>query len=250
MSEPEHRRRLDQRLVALGLAPSRSRAADAVRRGVVRVDGVTVSRPGAAVPPGATVEINDPAAGYVSRAALKLVRGLEAFGFDPAGRVCLDVGASTGGFTQILLARGAARVHAVDVGHGQLDPGLAADPRVVVREGVNARALDAADVPEPVGAVVADVSFISLRLVLPPALARAAPDAWAVALFKPQFELGRAALGKGGIVRDPDMAARAAGDFGDWIAEHGGWRLAGIECAPIAGGDGNVEYLIGLERTA
>lgn len=261
--------RLDALLVARGLCPTRSRAADAIRRGAVRVGGEIARKAGAPVDENAPVEIDDPAAGYVSRAALKLAAALDAFGFEPAGRVCLDIGASTGGFSQLLVERGAARVYAVDVGRGQLDARLAGDPRVIALEGVNARELGPVHVPERVSAVVADVSFISLRLVLPPALALAAPDhddsgmvhsgitaetdsapdAWAVALFKPQFELGRAALGKGGIVRDGAAAERAAREFAAWIGAQGPWRLAGLVASPIAGADGNREFLIGFRRT-
>ncbi len=206
MTEPPPsatRLRLDEAIVARGLLPTRSRARDAVLRGSVKVDGVTAARPGAAVAETSAITLDDPAAEYVSRGALKLVAALDAFGFDPAGRVCLDLGASTGGFTEVLLRRGAAFVFAVDVGHGQLHPSLAADPRVRSMEGVNARDLDASSFGRPVEAVVADLSFISLTLALPPALSLAAPGAWLVALIKPQFEVGKAAIGKGGIVRDP-----------------------------------------------
>ena len=159
--------------------------------------------------------------------------------------MALDVGASTGGFTQVLLERGATKVFAVDVGHGQLDPKLAADPRVVSREGVNARDLGADDLGEPVAAIVADVSFISLRLVLPPVLALAAPGAWGVFLVKPQFEVGRENIGKGGIVRDPQLAERTAAEIAGWLEAEAGWRVAGLILSPIEGGDGNREFLLG-----
>ena len=179
--------RLDRLLVARGLVPTRARARDAVLRGTVRVDGAPASKPGQTVGEGAALALDDPAAPYVSRAALKLVAGLDAFGIDAAGAHALDVGASTGGFTQVLLARGAAQVTAIDVGHGQLAPALRADPRVTAIEGLNARDLTMDRLPHAPGLVVADVSFISLRLALPPALDLARPGARCVLLVKPQF---------------------------------------------------------------
>jgi 23S rRNA (cytidine1920-2'-O)/16S rRNA (cytidine1409-2'-O)-methyltransferase len=192
--------------------------------------------------------VRDEGARYVSRAALKLIAGLDAFGFDPAGVTALDLGASTGGFAQVLLERGAAHVIAVEVGHGQLDPALAADPRVTLHEGLSVRELTRDHLSgRRIGAVVADLSFISLKLALPPALALAEPGAWGVFLVKPQFEVGRAALGKGGIVRDPALARQAADDVSAWL-EGQGWRVAGVKASPIAGGDGNVEFLLGARR--
>lgn len=260
----EARLRLDEALVARGLAPSRSRARDMVKRGTVTVDGVVEARPARMVAAGAALAVADPGARYVSRAALKLVAGLDAFGFDPACLTVLDLGASTGGFTQVLLARGARRVIAVDVGRGEMDAGLAADPRVTHLEGLNARALSAADLGgAPVEAVTADLSFISLKLALPPALSLARPGAWGVFLVKPQFELGRAALGKGGIVRDPEAARGAAEAIAAWLEawpsgdEHASkgeriaaprWRVVGLLPSPIAGGSGNSEFLLGARR--
>jgi 23S rRNA (cytidine1920-2'-O)/16S rRNA (cytidine1409-2'-O)-methyltransferase len=214
----------------------------------VRIDGRVTDKPAATVPADATVTLDDPAARYVSRAALKLAAGFDHFGYSPEGRVALDVGASTGGFTEVLLERGAVRVHAVDVGHGQLHPRLAEDPRVVSREGLNARDLSRSDVSEAVGAIVADVSFISLRLVLPPALALAAPDAWGIFLVKPQFEVGKAEIGKGGVVRDGAAAERAANAIAGWIRDVLGWTVDGVIASPIEGGDGNREFLIGARR--
>lgn len=240
--------RLDQALVARGLAPTRARARDAILRGHVRVAGRAADKPGMTVPPDAELAIDDPASAYVSRAALKLVAGLDAFGYDPAGRVALDLGASTGGFTQVLLGRGAARVHAFDVGHGQLHSSLAADPRVVSREGFNVRDLTAAEIGEPVGAVVSDLSFISLRLGLPPALALAAPGAFLVALIKPQFEVGRAHVGKGGLVRDGAAIDAAVEGIRGFVGGTPGWIVDGVVPSPIAGGDGNQEFLIGARK--
>jgi 23S rRNA (cytidine1920-2'-O)/16S rRNA (cytidine1409-2'-O)-methyltransferase len=240
------RRRLDDLLVARGLFASRSRAADAVRRGTVTIDGVPASRPGQTVRADALVSANDPARSYVSRAALKLIAGLDRFGFDPQGCEALDVGASTGGFTQVLLERGAAHVTALDVGHGQLHPDLAADSRVTAIEGLNARDLTAADlggcVPD---FVVCDVSFISLKLALPPALGLAAAGAKAVLLVKPQFEAGREAIGKGGLLRDPAVGERVAEDLRLWLDGVTGWRALGLHASPIEGGDGNREFLLG-----
>jgi 23S rRNA (cytidine1920-2'-O)/16S rRNA (cytidine1409-2'-O)-methyltransferase len=234
--------------VERGLVPTRARARDAILRGHVTVAGALADRPAQNVHDDADIRLDDPAAGYVSRAALKLAAALDRFGYSPEGRVALDVGASTGGFTQVLLERGARKVLAVDVGHGQLDPTLAADPRVVSREGLNARDLTAGDLGEPVEAIVADVSFISLKLVLPPALGLAADDAWGVFLVKPQFEVGRAALGKGGIVREAALAERTAAEIADWIATEVSWTVDGVVPSPIAGGDGNREFLIGARR--
>ena len=240
------RQRLDDLLVARGLFASRSRAADAVRRGTVGVDGVVVSKPGQSVPADAAIAVDDPARGYVSRAALKLAAGLDRFGFDVKGCEVLDVGASTGGFTQLLLERGAAHVTALDVGHGQLHASLAADPRVTSIEGLNARDVTAADLGGRVpDLVVCDVSFISLKLALPPALGLAAPGARAVLLVKPQFEAGREAIGKGGLLRDPADAERVAHDLRGWLDGLPGWRALGLCPSPIEGGDGNREFLLG-----
>ncbi len=241
------RTRLDEAIVARGLAPSRARARDAVLRGTVTVGGRVATKPAAPVSGADDIRVADPALDWVSRGALKLVAALDAFGFDPAGLVALDLGASTGGFTQVLLRRGAARVYAVDVGHGQIDPSVAADPRVVSIEGLNARDLAAGHLHEPPGIVVADLSFISLKLALPPALALAAPAAMLAVLVKPQFELGPDALGKGGLVRDPQAAEAAARDIAAWL-EGQGWAVAGIVASPIAGGSGNREFLIGARR--
>ena len=240
--------RLDEALVARGLAPTRAKARDAVRRGCVRVDGVPADKPGRLIGGAQALAVADPALRYVSRGALKLLAGLDAFGLSPANRVALDLGASTGGFTQVLLERGARRVYAVDVGHGQLHPALAADPRVVSLEGRNARELMRADVADSVEAVTADLSFISLRTALAAALALAAPGAWGLFLVKPQFEVGRRSLGKGGIVRDAEMAERAAREVADWLGRRPGWRVLDALPSPIAGGEGNREFLLGARR--
>lgn len=239
--------RLDTRLVDDGRYPSRARAADAIRRGAITVDGAVVTKAGAAVAPGATIVVDDPAAGYVSRAALKLIAGLDAFGFDPAGCRALDLGASTGGFTQVLLERGAAHVTAIDVGIGQMDQGIVDDPRVMAIEGVNARDLAADHLIQAPDVIVADLSFISLKLALPPALRLAAPDAFLVALIKPQFEAGREAIGKGGIVHDPAVHDRVCADIAASL-ETAGWSVAEPVPSPVLGGDGNREFLIGATK--
>ena len=242
------RDRLDKALVAKGLAETRSRARDLILRGQVRVAGEVATRPAAHVDVDAAVEVAAGAAAQVSRGAVKLAAALDAFGFDAAGAVALDVGASTGGFTQVLLERGAARVYAVDVGRGQLHERLRSDPRVVVLEETDARDLDRALVPEPVGAIVADVSFVSLLKVLPGALALAGAGAWLVALVKPQFEVGPAGVGRGGIVRDAALRQEAVARVADWIAAEPGWRLVGVIPSPIRGGSGNEEFLLGAVR--
>ena len=248
--EQEHKRRarLDARLVELGLVPSRARAQDLIRRGLVDIAGVVETRPSAGVAADAAIRLSDAAGDYVSRGAVKLIAALDHFRLPVAGIVALDVGASTGGFTQALLARGAARVYAVDVGHGQLHARLMGDARVVALEGRDARQLDRALVPEPVGAIVADVSFISLAKALPVPLTLAGAGAWLVALIKPQFEAGRAAVGKGGIVRDPEARQRAVTAVCDWVAAQPGWRVLDVIASPIAGGSGNEEFLLGAVR--
>ncbi len=236
--------RLDMLLAERRLLDSRARARDAILRGRVRVEGVVVSKPGQTVDEDARIELDDPAAAYVSRAALKLQAGLDAFHSPVADIEALDIGASTGGFTQVLLERGAAHVVAVDVGHGQMHASLRDDARVTNLEGLNARELERAHLGgRPIGLVVSDVSFISLRLALPPALALAEPGAHAVLLVKPQFEAGREAIGKGGLLKDPSRGPAIAAELSDWLDGQPGWRSLGLLPSPIAGGDGNVEFL-------
>jgi 23S rRNA (cytidine1920-2'-O)/16S rRNA (cytidine1409-2'-O)-methyltransferase len=239
--------RADVFLVELGYARSRSEAQAAIRLGHVRADGVLVAKASQSLAPGMTIAYEPPHP-FVSRGGVKLKAALAHFALSAAGRVCLDLGASTGGFTQVLLEGGAARVHAVDVGRGQMDEALAKDPRVIRHEGLNARELSPANVPEPVGAVTADLSFISLELALPPALSLAAPDAWLVALVKPQFEVGRAAVGKGGVVRDAAAREAAVAKIADFVTK-GGWQVLGHIESPITGSDGNVEYLLAARKT-
>ncbi len=234
------RRRLDQEIEARGLLPSRARARDAVLRGTVQVNGQPARKPNQPVLPTDHITLDDPAASYVSRAALKLIAGLDAGGIAVAGRYCLDLGASTGGFTQVLLERGARHVVAVDVGHDQLHPTLAADHRVTSLEGLNGRELTAEHVTEPVELLVSDLSFVSVLKVIEPALALCAPGAFAVVLVKPQFEVGREFIGKGGIVTDSAAIAAAVARVVDRFAALG-WRQLAAVPSPIAGGDGNRE---------
>ncbi len=244
MSDQNNTQRLDQLLVSLGLFASRSRARDAVNRGTVKVGGKVVTKAGALFGDDAAIEIDDPAQDYVSRAALKLTAALDHFSLDPAGHHCLDIGASTGGFTEVLLERGATHVTAIDVGHGQMHPRIAADPRVANIEGFNARNLTADDVGHDVTFIVSDVSFISLRLALAPSLEIAESGATAVLLVKPQFEAGREAIGKGGMLKDPASAPDVAASLERWFVEEMGWKSLGLIASPIAGGDGNQEYLL------
>ncbi len=236
--------RLDKVLLLRGLVETRSRARDLIVRGAVSVGGLVETKPGALVKDDADIVLLEDA-DYVSRGALKLVAALDAFAFDPAGRRALDVGASTGGFTDVLLRRGAVHVTAVDVGHGQLHSRIGSDPRVTSLEGRDARTLSEADVGGAVEAIVADVSFISLEKALPAALALAAPGAWLVALVKPQFEAGREAIGKGGLVKDAAVRDAQAEKISAWIAGLPGWRVAGVIPSPVAGGSGNQEFLLG-----
>jgi 23S rRNA (cytidine1920-2'-O)/16S rRNA (cytidine1409-2'-O)-methyltransferase len=239
--------RLDQLLVERGLAESRARAQALILAGRVFRGEDRLAKPGLALAADAVVTVRA-VEEHVGRGAHKLIAGLDAFAVDPAGLVGLDVGASTGGFTDVLLRRGAARVYAVDVGYGQLDARLRADPRVVVMERVNARHLTAQQVPEPVDLVVCDTSFISLRTVLPAPLALTRPGAWLVALIKPQFEVGKGRVGKGGVVRDPTLHEEVCAGVAAWLGALPGWEVIGIVPSPLLGPAGNREFLIGARR--
>jgi 23S rRNA (cytidine1920-2'-O)/16S rRNA (cytidine1409-2'-O)-methyltransferase len=238
----EGRVRLDQALVAQGLVPSRQRAQAMVRAGLVRVAGTVADRPDQMVDPSVSIGLEH-AKAYVSRGGDKLAAALDAFEIDPSGRVCLDVGASTGGFTDILLQRGAARVIAVDVGYGQLAWSLRQDPRVTVLERVNIRHLDR--LPVPADLAVIDVSFISLRLVLPRVRELLSPPGEVVMLVKPQFEVGKGAVGKGGVVRDPEQHRRVLSELRQF-AEQTGYEVAAEIPSPILGAKGNREFLLHL----
>jgi 23S rRNA (cytidine1920-2'-O)/16S rRNA (cytidine1409-2'-O)-methyltransferase len=238
------RTRVDVALVERGLADTRATAQRLVMAGLVFAGDRRIDKPGTGVAADAPLEVRGQPHPYVSRGGLKLARGLDAFAIPVAGRIGLDVGASTGGFTDVLLQRGAARVYAVDVGHGQLAWKLRQDPLVVVLERTNIRDVGRAQVPEPIDLIVSDVSFIGLRTALPAALALAAPGAHLVALIKPQFEVGKGRVGKGGIVRDAALHDEVCATIGDWLAAQPGWRVLGIVDSPIAGADGNREFLI------
>ncbi len=250
MSPKPKAERLDQILVLRHFFASRSRARDAVLRGTVKVDGETITKPGQMFDPAVVLEIDDPAQGYVSRAALKLIAALDHFSLDVGSKSCLDVGASTGGFTQVLLERGAEHVTAIDVGHGQMHPQLVGDPRVTNLEGLNARELTSEELGgRSVSVVVSDVSFISLKLALPPALNLAEIGAICVLLEKPQFEAGRDAISKGGLLRQPETAPAIAADLERWLTHEIGWTSLGVIPSPIAGGDGNQEFLLAGRKT-
>ena len=240
------RLRADRLLVERGFFESRAKAQDAVAAGRVTADGRLVRKASEEIPVGAEIAA-EPAHPWVSRGGVKLAHALDVFGIDPSGRTCLDAGASTGGFTEVLLSRGAAAVVAVDVGHGQLHPKVAADPRVRSLEGRDARTLTAADLPDAPSLLVIDVSFIPLAAALPPILATAAPGATLVALVKPQFEAGRAHIGKGGIVKDPAVHEAVCADIRAFLAS-AGWRVIGLAPSPVEGGDGNREFLIAAEK--
>ena len=233
--------RLDELLVARGLTESRSLAQRLVREGRVRVEGVANPKPGNQLPDDAKVAVEAPER-FVSRGGWKLEGAFERFGFSVEGLDCLDVGASTGGFTDCLLQHGAARVAAVDVGHGQFHPRLRADPRVWVREGFNCRSLTAADLPWVPAFAVCDVSFISLRLILPPMAAVLEPGGGIVTLVKPQFEAGREQVGRGGIVRDEAVRAQVVESIRAFGPGELGLEWAGVCESPIRGASGNVEY--------
>ena len=239
--------RLDVLIVDRGLAPSRERAQALILAGQVTVDGKVVSKAGTAVAIDATVDLLKPDHPYVSRGGVKLAHALDVFQVDPRGRVALDVGASTGGFTDVLLQRGATKVIALDVGHGQLDWKLRNDPRVVVREGVNARALTADDVPERVTMVTIDVAFISLTYILPALPPFLEPRADVVALVKPQFEAGRDEVRKGGLVTDPAVHEAVIASVTE-SANALGFRRLGMTPSPITGATGNREFFLHLQH--
>jgi 23S rRNA (cytidine1920-2'-O)/16S rRNA (cytidine1409-2'-O)-methyltransferase len=241
------RRRLDLALVARGLAPSREKAQALVMAGDVTVDGEPARKPGQAVAAAARLELRAQAS-HVGRGALKLPGALDAFGVDPAGRVAIDVGASTGGFTEVLLERGARRVYAVDVGRAQLHERLRADPRVVVLERTNARRLSPALVPEPCSLAVMDVSFISVEKLLPPLLLVLADGADALVLVKPQFEVGRGQVGRGGLVKDPQLQRRAIARVA-LSSRLSGYAVLGARASQVRGATGNREFFLWLRKS-
>ena len=242
--------RLDVALVERGLADSRAKAQALILAGVVYSGERRLDKPGLSIAGDLPLELRGQDHPWVSRGGLKLARALDHFAIDPAGGTWLDVGASTGGFTDVLLARGAGKVYAVDVGHGQLAWKLRQDARVVVLERTNARHLSRADIPDALDGIVCDASFIGLEVILPAPLALTAPAARLVALIKPQFEVGPAQVGKGGIVRDPDLHREVCARIADWLSRQPGWAVLGVTDSPITGADGNREFLIGAKRGA
>jgi 23S rRNA (cytidine1920-2'-O)/16S rRNA (cytidine1409-2'-O)-methyltransferase len=245
--KPKGGQRLDAALVARGLVETRARAQALILAGRVFSGERRLDKPGHAVADDVPLEVRGLDHPWVSRGGVKLAHALAEFAIDPTALVALDVGASSGGFTDVLLKHGAARVYAVDVGHGQLAWGLRNDPRVVVLEKTNARYLGAEQVPELVDLVVCDASFIGLETVLPAPLALAKPRARLIALIKPQFEVGRGRVGKGGVVRDPALHEEVCARIAAWLTGLG-WRVLGVRRSPITGPEGNVEFLIAAER--
>jgi 23S rRNA (cytidine1920-2'-O)/16S rRNA (cytidine1409-2'-O)-methyltransferase len=241
---PSPSARADVFLVEHGYAKSRAEAQEAIAAGKVFEGGRPVLKPSQRLNETSCIKY-ERAHPYVSRGAMKLAGALNHFKLEPYGLVCMDIGASTGGFTEVLLLRGAARVYAIDVGHGQLDPKIAKDPRVISLEHLNARDLTEKHIiGQRPQAIVADVSFISLKLALPPALAMAEKGAWLVALVKPQFEVGKEHIGKGGIVRDSYRQTHVLMEVAQWLTYDQGWDIKGHMESPITGGDGNREFLI------
>ena len=238
------KQRLDKLLVERGLVESRTRAQALVEAGLVWSGETRLDRPAAMLAADAPLELRGRDHPWVSRGGVKLAHALDHFVVDPAGAIALDIGASTGGFTEVLLARGARRVYAVDVGHGQLAEKLRRDTRVITLERRNARHLTRAEVSEAPDLIVCDASFISLTAVLPASLALAAPGARLIALIKPQFEAGKGAVGKGGVVRDPDIRREICQRITAWLAAQSGWEVRGSVESPLLGGDGNAEFLI------
>jgi 23S rRNA (cytidine1920-2'-O)/16S rRNA (cytidine1409-2'-O)-methyltransferase len=235
--------RLDQALVERGLVESRTRAQALVLAGKVWSGDRRLDKPGQAIADDAPIEVRGADHPWVSRGGVKLAHALDHFSIDPAGMTAIDIGASTGGFTDVLLQRRCARVYAVDVGQGQLAWTLRNDPRVTVLEKTNARHLTDQHVPEPVDLIVCDAAFIGLETVLPASLARAKPHATLIALIKPQFEVGKGRVGKGGVVRDPALHQEVCDRIASWLAGQG-WKVLGVTPSPITGPEGNVEFLI------
>ncbi len=242
------RLRADQLLVDRGLVESRTRAQALILAGKVFSGDRRIDKAGQPVAPDAALEVRGQDHPWVSRGGLKLDHALAHFQLSPRDRICLDVGASTGGFTDVLLTRGAAKVHAVDVGHGQLAWKLRSDPRVDVHEKTNARYLTHELIPDPIAALVCDASFIGLATLLPAPLALCAPGAWAVALIKPQFEAGADAVGRRGVVRDPAVHRAVCQRVHAWWAGLPGWHVLGISESPITGPEGNREFLIAAAK--
>ncbi len=241
--------RLDLLLVERGLAASRAKAQALIMAGKVHGVDRRFDKAGQELPFDAEITVRGRDHPWVSRGGVKLAHGLDVFSIDPGGLTCLDVGASTGGFTDVLLQGGAARVYAVDVGHGQLAWTLRNDDRVVVLEQTNARYLTQAQIPDRIDLLVCDASFIGLRTVLPAAMALAAPGARLIALIKPQFEVGPDRVGKGGVVRQPELHTEVRAELTEWLAQQPGWSPQGTEPSPIKGPRGNVEFLLAGQKS-
>jgi len=242
------RRRVDQLLVERGLADSRTRAQALIMAGAVYSSERRIAKPGETLAADAPLALRGQDHPWVSRGGIKLVHALRHFSLAARDRIGLDIGASTGGFTDVLLNEGARKVYAVDVGHGQLAWKLRTDPRVIVCERTNARYLDADRIPDPIEALVCDASFIGLETVLPAPLALCRAGAWAVALIKPQFEAGAGRVGAKGVVRDPAVHREVCERITSWWAGHPGWRVIGLTESPITGPEGNREFLIAARR--
>lgn len=240
--------RVDKLLVDRGLVETRAKAQALILAGLVYSETKRIAKAGDQISVDAPLVLKGQDHPWVSRGGLKLAKGIEYFDLPVAGRIAADIGASTGGFTDVLLHHGAARVYAVDVGHGQLAWKLRQDSRVVVLEKTNARHLASAEIPEPLDIVVCDASFIGLETVLPAALALTKPGAWALALIKPQFEVGPGQVGKGGVVRDPALHAEVCARIEAWFARQSGWSVLGIVESPITGPEGNREFLIAARK--
>ena len=242
--------RLDQTLVARGLAGSRNQAQALIMAGKVFAGDTRLDKAGHAISEELKITVRGGIHPWVSRGGQKLAHGLSHFDVDPSDAIAVDIGASTGGFTDVLLSNGATRVYAVDVGHGQLAWKIRQDDRVVILEKTNARYLDQILIPDPADLIVCDASFIGLQTVLPSALALAALDAVLIALIKPQFEVGRRQVGKGGVVRDPKLHEQVCNRISDWLRALPGWSVIGVTESPITGLEGNKEFLIGAQRSA
>ncbi|WP_138379170.1 TlyA family RNA methyltransferase [Luteithermobacter gelatinilyticus] len=238
------KKRVDQLLVERGLAESRSRAQAYIMAGAVFSGTQKITKAGQQLAEDCALEVRTKDHPWVSRGGLKLAKGLEEFSISPEGRIVVDVGASTGGFTDVCLTHGARKVYAVDVGHGQLAWKLRQDDRVVVLEKTNARYLSREQIPDPVDLIVCDASFIGLQTVLPAVLALAAPGCFLIALIKPQFEVGKGKVGKGGVVRDPALHKEVCERITGWLQGLSGWTVLGLTESPIKGPEGNVEFLI------
>ena len=243
------KQRLDQLVYELGFTESRERARTTIMSGLVFVNGSRVDKPGTAVSPDAKIEVRGEALPFVSRGGFKLDKALKVFPVDPAGKICLDCGASTGGFTDVLLQHGAARVYAVDVGYGQLAWKLRTDERVVNLERTNLRYVTREQIPDPIDLAVMDVSFISVRLIIPALLKLLKPEADLICLIKPQFEAGREDVGKKGVVRDSEVHVRVVSEILAF-AENEGLSVLGLDYSPIRGPEGNIEYICHLKNCA